>query len=57
MRNEVNEKQQNMEEPKLTDTEEENDTPSVEHVDSYKGPIPRSRTKRWIMHCYLKLMF
>ena len=48
MRNESGEKQQDMEgkEPKLTDPEEENDASSVEHVDSYKGPITRSKTKR-----------
>ena len=31
---------------KLTDTEEENDASSVEHVDNYEGPITRSKTKR-----------
>ena len=37
MRNNSDEKQQNMEEkePKVTDTEEEHDTPSVGHVDNY----------------------
>ena len=48
MRNESDPKQQNMEEkkPKLTDAEEENDSPYVEHVDNYKGPITRSKTKK-----------
>ena len=42
------EKQQNMagKEPKLIDTEEGNDAPSVEHVDNYEGPITRSKTKK-----------
>ena len=48
MRNESDKKQQNMEEkePKLTDPEEENYASSVEHVESYEGPIARSKTKR-----------
>ena len=48
IRNESDEKQQNMEEkePKLTDTEEENDASSVEHVDNYEGPITMSKTKK-----------
>ena len=48
MRNKSNEKQQYMEEkePKLTNPEEENAAYSVEHVDNYKGPITRSKTKR-----------
>ena len=48
MRNESDEKQKNMEEEesKLTDTEEGNDALSIEHVDEYKGPIIRSRTKK-----------
>ena len=47
MRNESDAKQQIMEEkePKLTDTEEESNTPSVEHVD-IKGPITRSKMKK-----------
>ena len=47
MRNESAEKQQDMEEKesKLTDPEENNDASSVEHVDNYKGPITRSKTK------------
>ena len=32
-------------EPKLTDPEE-NDASSDEHVDNYKGPITRIKTKR-----------
>ena len=32
-------------EPKLTDSEEENETP-VEPVDKYEGPISRSKTKK-----------
>ena len=41
-------KQQNREEKesKLTDAEEENDTPSVEHIGDYKGPITSSKTKK-----------
>ena len=48
MRNESDEKQQNMEEkePKLTDPEEENDASSIEHVINYEGPITRSKTRR-----------
>ena len=48
MRNESDEKQQDMEEdePKLTDPEEENDASSVEQVDNYEGPITRSKIKR-----------
>ena len=47
MRNESDEKEQNMEEmePKLTDPEEENDAFSNEHVGKYKGPITRSKPK------------
>ena len=30
---------------KLTYSMKENETPSVEHVDNYEGPINRSRTK------------
>ena len=47
MRNESDEKQQNIEEkePKLTDPEEENDASSVEHVDNYEGSITRNKTK------------
>ena len=57
MRNESNKKEQDMEEkePKLTDSEEENDASSVEHVDNYEGPTTRSKLKGWKMHCYLKL--
>ena len=33
-------------ETNLTDTAEENNTPSVEHVGNYKGPITRSKTKK-----------
>ena len=33
-------------EPKLTDSEGESETPSVEHVDDYEGPINRSKTKK-----------
>ena len=33
-------------EPIVTDTEEEIDTPSVEHINNYKGPITRSKTKK-----------
>ena len=48
MRNKTDEKQQTMEErePKLTDSEEENETPSVEHLDSYEGLITRSKIKK-----------
>ena len=48
MRNEGDEKQQNMDEKetKLTATEEENDVPSVDHVDDYKHPITRCRTNK-----------
>ena len=48
IRNESDGEQQNMEEkePKLTDTEEENDVPSVEHVNNYEVPISRSKTKK-----------
>ena len=48
MRNESDEKQQNMEEkePMLTDPEEENDASSFEHVHNYEGPLTRSKTKR-----------
>ena len=42
-------------EPKLTDSEEENDASSVEHVENYEGLITRSKTKRREMHCYSKL--
>ena len=44
----VMKKQQNMEEkePKLTDPEDENNASSVEHVDTYEGPITRNKTKR-----------
>ena len=47
MGNEIDAKQQNMEEkePKLTDTKEENETPSVGHADDYEGPITRSKSK------------
>ena len=47
MRNESDEKKQNMEEkkPKLSNSEV-NETPSVEHVDNYEGPITRSKTKK-----------
>ena len=47
-RNESDEKQQIMEEngPKLTDSEEENETPCVEQIENYDGPITRSKTKR-----------
>ena len=46
MRND--EKQQNMKEKelKLTDSEEENETPSVEQIGNYEGPITRSKTER-----------
>ena len=48
IRNVSDEKHQNMEEkePKITDTEDENDAPSVEHVNNYEGPITRSTTKK-----------
>ena len=48
MRHESDKKQQNMEieESKLTDPQEENDASSVEHIDTYEGPITRSKTKR-----------
>ena len=48
MRNEGDEKQQNMEEKelKLTDTEHDNEMPSIKHIDTHEGPITRSKTKR-----------
>ena len=33
-------------EPKLTDSEEESKTPSVDHVNNYEGPITGSKTKK-----------
>ena len=33
-------------EPQLTDTKEESEASSVEHVDDYEGPITRSKTKK-----------
>ena len=48
MGNKSDEKQLNMEqkESKVTDTKEENDAASVEHVDNYEGQITRSKTKK-----------
>ena len=48
MRNENDEKQQNMEEkePKLTGMKEENGTLPGEHVGNYEGPITRSKPKK-----------
>ena len=47
-RKKSDEKQQNMEEKeaKPTDTEEENDAPSVEQVHNYEGPITRNKDKK-----------
>ena len=47
-RNESDEKQENREEKesKLTDSEEESKTPSVEHVDNYEGLIIRCKIKK-----------
>ena len=33
-------------EPTLIDAEEESETPSVDHVDDYEGPITRGKTKK-----------
>ena len=48
MRNDSDEKQQNLEEgePRLTNSEEENNASSDEDVNNYEGPITRSKTKR-----------
>ena len=48
MGNKSDKKQQNMDEmePKLTDSEEENTTPSVEQIENYDRPITRSKTKK-----------
>ena len=56
MRNESDEKQQNMEEkePKLTDSEKENKTPPLKHVGNYGGPITRSKTKKMENALFLK---
>ena len=55
-RNESDKKQQNVEEKesKLTNTEEENDVPSVEQVDNCEGPIIRSKTKMMKSALFLK---
>ena len=44
-------------EPKLTDPEEENKTPSVEQIDNYEGPITRSTTKKMENVLVLKAKF
>ena len=46
MRNESDEKQQDIEEEEEESKLTENDASSVEQVDHYEGPIARSRTKR-----------